>query len=87
MTRGPPLPNLEIGKRATTLKVIDPTKDASLNGKLSDDLTVILLRGNGSPRTFRLKLPALQRSLTALGFAFAFAIAAAVLLLIWNLLH
>jgi hypothetical protein len=66
---------------------LDPLKNASLNTRLSEDLTVILLRGNGSPRTFRLSLPALQRSLTALGFVFAFAIAAAVLLLIWNLFH
>jgi hypothetical protein len=58
-----------------------------VNGKLSEDLTVILLRGNGTPRTFRISLPMMQRSLTALGFTFAFAIAAAALLLIWNLLH
>ena len=67
--------------------MIDPTKNACLNGRLSEDLTVILLRGNGSPRTFRFNLPALQKSLTALGFAFAFAIASAVLLLLWNLFH
>jgi len=48
---------------------------------------VILLRGNGSPRTFRFSLPALQRSLTALGFTFALAIAASVCLLLWNLLR
>jgi hypothetical protein len=48
---------------------------------------VVLLRGNGSPRTFRLSIPAIQRSLTGLGFAFAFAIVAALLLLLWNLLH
>jgi hypothetical protein len=48
---------------------------------------VILLRGNGSPRTFRLSLPALQRSLTALGFTFGLAIAAAVFLALWNFLH
>lgn len=48
-------------------------------------MTVILLRGNGSPRTFRLSLPALQRSLTALGFLFAFSIVAAISLLLLNL--
>lgn len=67
--------------------MIDPAHNPPVNGKLSEDLTVILLRGNGSPRTFRLSLPALQRSLTALGFTFAFAIAAAVFLLLWNLLR
>ncbi len=65
----------------------DTLKNTSLNAKLSEDLTVILLRGNGSPRTFRLSVAKLQRSLTGLGFAFAFAIAAAALLLLWNLLH
>lgn len=55
------------------------------NPSLSQDLTVIFLRGNGSPRTFRLSLPALQRSLTALGFFFALAIVAAVFLLLLNL--
>ncbi len=46
---------------------------------------MILLRGNGSPRTFRLSLPALQRSLTALGFLFTFAVLAAIALLALNL--
>ncbi len=46
---------------------------------------MILLRGNGSPRTFRLSLPALQRSLTALGFLFTFSIVAAVSLLFFNM--
>ena len=35
--------------------------------RLSEDLTVVLLRGNGSPRTFRLNIPYLQRSLLLLG--------------------
>jgi hypothetical protein len=74
-----PLPNLDF--------VSDATKNSSLNDRLSDDLTVVFLRGNGSPRTFRLSVPALQRSLTGLGFAFAFAVAAALLLLLWNLLR
>jgi hypothetical protein len=47
----------------------------------SEDLTVVLLRGNGSPRSFRISLPALYRSLTALGFAFAFLLAASLVLL------
>jgi hypothetical protein len=47
----------------------------------SDDLTVVLLRGNGSPRSFRLSLPALHRSLIALGFLFAFALLAAAVML------
>ncbi len=54
------------------------------NPSLSEDLTVILLRGNGSPRTFRLSLPALQRSLTALGFLFTFSILAAISMLLFN---
>ena len=37
------------------------------NKKLSEDLTVVLLRGNGSPRAFRLNIPYLQRSLLLLG--------------------
>lgn len=57
------------------------------NPSLSEDLTVVLLRGNGSPRTFRFSLPALQRSLTALGFLFAFAVASAIFLLLLNLFH
>lgn len=36
------------------------------NSKLAEDLTVVLLRGNGSPRTFRLNIPYLQRSLLLL---------------------
>jgi hypothetical protein len=47
----------------------------------SDDLTVVLLRGNGSPRSFRLSLPALHRSLIALGFLFAFSLLAAAVML------
>lgn len=61
--------------------------EPSKNSSLSEDLTVILLRGNGSPRTFRLSLPALQRSLTALGFLFAFSIVAAVGLLIMSIVR
>lgn len=57
----------------------------SKNPSLSEDLTVILLRGNGSPRTFRLSLPALQRSLTALGFFFALSILASISLLLLNI--
>ena len=48
---------------------------------------MILLKGNGTPRSFRLSLPALQRSITALGFAFSLAVFSAVALLIWNLTH
>ncbi len=62
-------------------------KNSQGNNRLSEDLTVILLRGNGSPRTFRLSLPALQRSLTALGFLFAFALLSALGLLGLQLLR
>lgn len=79
LTRPAPLPNLGF--------VTESPQNSPFNTRLSEDLTVILLRGNGSPRTFRLSVPALQRSLTALGFTFALAIAAAVLMLLWNLLH
>ncbi len=61
--------------------------ESQKNPNLSDDLIVVLLRGNGSPRTFRFSLPALQRSLTTLGFLFAFAVAAAIFLLLLNLFH
>jgi hypothetical protein len=64
-----------------------PGQPDQKNPSLSEDLTVILLRGNGSPRTFRLSLPALQRSLTALGFLFAFSIVAAISLLVLNLVR
>jgi hypothetical protein len=47
----------------------------------SEDLTVVLIRGNGSPRSFRLSLKALHRSLTALGFLFALSVLASVVLL------
>lgn len=83
LTSDAPLPNLEIGKRAIRLNIIDPHKNPSL----SEDLTVVLLRGNGSPRTFRFSLPALQRSLTAVGFAFVLALAATFFLLLWNFFH
>lgn len=67
------------------MSIIDKPGTQAKNPSLSEDLTVILLRGNGSPRTFRLSLPALQRSLTALGFLFTFAVLAAILLLALNL--
>jgi hypothetical protein len=51
----------------------------------SEDLTVVLLRGNGSPRSFRVSLPALHRSLTAVGFLFALAIFASLVLLGFSL--
>lgn len=53
----------------------------------SEDLTVILLRGNGSPRSFRLSLPALHRSLTAIGFLFALAILTSLVLLGFSLVR
>jgi hypothetical protein len=53
----------------------------------SEDLTVVLLRGNGSPRSFRVSLPALHRSLTAVGFLFALAILASLVLLGFSLLR
>lgn len=76
-----PLPNLEIGKRARGLN----TSETEKNPSLSEDLTVILLRGNGSPRTFRFSLPALQRSLSLLGLLFALAVSSAIFLLFLNL--
>lgn len=65
--------------------MLETRRDSAKNTSLSEDLTVILLRGNGSPRTFRLPLPALQRSLTALGFAFALAVLAAIFFFLLNL--
>lgn len=53
----------------------------------SEDLTVVLIRGNGSPRSFRVSLPALHRSLTALGFLFALAILASVVLIGFSLIR
>jgi len=53
----------------------------------SEDLTVVLLRGNGSPRSFRVSLPALHRSLTAVGFLFALAILASLVLLGFSFLR
>lgn len=49
--------------------------------RLSEDLTVVLLRGNGAPRSFRFSVAALNRTLTALGFTFAFALLACAVLL------
>jgi hypothetical protein len=53
----------------------------------SEDLTVVLLRGNGSPRSFRVSLPALHRSITAVGFLFALAIFASLVLLGFSLIR
>ncbi len=53
--------------------------------RLSEDLTVVLIRGNGSPRSFRLSVTTLQRTLTALGFLFATSVLTAVVLLLMNL--
>lgn len=47
--------------------------------RLSEDLTVVLLRGNGSPRSFRFSLAAFNRALTALGFTFLAALLAGVI--------
>lgn len=44
---------------------------------LSQDLTVVLIRGNGSPRSFRLRVPALQRAFFALSFLLTFCLIAA----------
>jgi hypothetical protein len=49
--------------------------------KASEDLTVILLKGNGSPRSFRISLPNLHRSLTFLGFFFAATILGSLILI------
>ena len=40
--------------------------------KLSKDLTLVLLRANGSPRTFNLPIPRLKRSLMLISGLFAF---------------
>lgn len=40
------------------------------NPNSSEDLTVVLLKGNSSPRSFRIPLPRLYRSLTFIGFTF-----------------
>ncbi len=42
--------------------------------RASEDLTVVLFKGNGSPRSFRISLPALHRSLTFFGFFLAVTI-------------
>ncbi|MGZ3694423.1 MAG: hypothetical protein ACXWQO_09580 [Bdellovibrionota bacterium] len=54
---------------------------------LSDELTVVFLRGNGSPRTFRVPLIAVQRSLTAIAFTFCLALLAAFFFFGLNLLR
>lgn len=54
------------------------TEPNQAKSALAEDLTVVFLRGNGSPRTFRVPLPALQRALTALGFSFCVALFLAV---------
>lgn len=60
------------------------SNDNSPKSNLSDELTVVFLRGNGSPRTFRLPVATLQRALTALGFLFCFALLAALFFLALN---
>jgi hypothetical protein len=40
------------------------------NSALSNALTVVLIRGNGTPRSFRLAVPELQRSVFTLGLSF-----------------
>lgn len=57
------------------------TAPAPAAGSAADDLTVVFLRGNGSPRSFRLPLRTLHRGLTALGFSFAFLLLACLVLL------
>ena len=42
---------------------------------------MVFLRGNGSPRTFRIPVDTLQRALTSLGFLFCFALLAALFFL------
>lgn len=59
-----------------------PTKPS-----LADDLTVVFLRGNGSPRTFRVPVDTVQRSLTTFGFAFSLALLAALFFLGLHLLR
>jgi hypothetical protein len=54
---------------------------------LADELTVVFLRGNGSPRTFRIPVLTLQRSLTAIGFLFCLSILAAVFFLALNFIR
>jgi hypothetical protein len=58
--------------------------DEKKKSSLSEDLTVVLIRGNGSPRSFRLSLPALQRSLTVMGFLLSFAGLAAFFFFLLN---
>lgn len=54
---------------------------------LSQDLTVVLIRGNGSPRSFRVPLPALQRSVLLLSLVLTTSIAAALLFFGLNILR
>lgn len=42
--------------------------------RASEDLTIVFFKGNGSPRSFRVSVPALQRSLTFFGFFLAIAV-------------
>lgn len=46
----------------------------------AEDLTIVILRGNGSPRSFRLPLPQLHRALTIVSFSFAFMLLAVLVL-------
>ncbi|MGE3262518.1 MAG: hypothetical protein AB7K68_12125 [Bacteriovoracia bacterium] len=63
---------------------IEPKRE---NPSLSDELTVVFLRGNGSPRTFRVPLVLVQRALTAISFSFCLAVLAAIFFFGLNLLH
>ena len=48
------------------------------NSALSNALTVVLIRGNGTPRSFRLAVPELQRSIFTLGLSFLVLLAIGV---------
>lgn len=55
----------------------------SRKSRLSQDLTILLMRGNGSPRAFRIRVPALVRSLVSLsGVLFGLSLFA-ILSLLW----
>jgi hypothetical protein len=59
-----------------------PAQETVTTERPSDDLTVVLLRGNGSPRSFRFSLKSFNRAVTALGFTFAIAVVACVVMVV-----
>ena len=65
--------------KGATKSPADKMQRNDQKNRLSEDLTVVLLRGNGSPRSFTFSIAALNRALTALGFTFLAALLASVI--------